>query len=140
MTSKLYNTFSPETLLGSIMLIVIFIVMTCLGGGVIWGLVWNLQILSFLPLISVRLPSNILRLFTVFAFFNLEIRGLQDLLLQDTFGMEMDPKPFTTRFAEYRFSSSKFFENVPFILALLMLLLLFFPFLLILNKGLGSTC
>ncbi len=80
MESTLYEGLSPETYFGLVTNILLLGGMSFLGGGVMWSLVFTLQLMNFLPLVDVPFPANALKLFTVFNFVNLDIESLEGSL------------------------------------------------------------
>lgn len=68
-----YLCFSPENRPGILSNSLLLLVLSTLGGGVMWNVVFHLQLINFLPLINVPLTEDVLKVFTVFSGTNLDL-------------------------------------------------------------------
>ena len=104
------------------------------GGSLelMWSLTNTLQIISFLNLLDLYYPKGINLLFKYMKFANFNNQALS-LLTKYLFGGNFDANPINTRFEDTGFESYNFVANGSDIIPVILLIILFSPFMILLR-------
>ena len=105
-----------------------------------WNLLNLLQLVTLIPLMAVRFPPNVKRMFALFAFANADSGFLQGIVDNLFSGLSGHSQPFSETFEDYGFESTWLVHNSGSQLLLGAVLAGLYPFALALSVLEGACC
>ena len=111
---ELVNSFSMFALFSAYIGIIVTVALVLLSGGsleMIWTLINNLQLISYLTLMTPYFPEHVRIMFQLVKFTNCDFDLLSDTFYRIVTFSPSEAQPYNSLFSKNNFESISFFDN-----------------------------